>query len=112
MTPEAKQVFCLKIAEVLTECLSLLETPAEQPTPAKLYSIYDLTKYFGKSDSTIRQWLARGEFGDPVQAGNKLMVTEAGLQKYISDHSSPVKKKIRKTRSRTVNTPRGPAERI
>lgn len=113
MKSKTREEACLKLAEALLDCFSTLAVPEpiSQEGP-RLYSPAELAKRFGKSKDTIRRWMAEGEFGEILQTGSSVMVTEDGLQKYIADHSGSCKKRVRKPKGRTVMTSRGPAERI
>lgn len=101
MNKEAKEKVCYKIAEILAECLSLIEEPEKDSGP-RLYSTQELSERFGKSKSTIRQWMANGYFGEIVQVGSSPMATEEGLQKYISDHSGPCRSRKKEKITRRV----------
>lgn len=84
-------------AESIQECCAAQEEQEE--SGVKLYSCDDLAKMFGKTKGTIRQWICAGEFGEPVQAGSSLRVTQAGLEQYIANHSGPTQKRQVKPRS-------------
>ncbi len=78
-------------AESIQECCAALEEQEE--SGVKLYSCDDLAKMFGKTKGTIRQWISAGEFGEPVKTGNSVMIPQAGLDKYLADHSGPTQKR-------------------
>ena len=89
------------LADVL-KALSEERAPSEPAT--RLYTYDDLAQMLGKSKSTVRQWVCEGQFGEPVTVGSSTRVTQAGVDKFIADHSGPVKKQPGKARTRTSRT--------
>lgn len=89
----------LALAAALLDYLDCMAKPSEESPGTKLYSQEDLAKMFGKTKGTIRQWICAGEFGEPVKAGKSILVTQAGLDQYIADHSGPTQKRQIKTRN-------------
>lgn len=95
------------LAQAIAAVMKALNEPEEvqvQPT-TRLYTYDDLAQMLGKSKSTVRQWVCAGEFGEPVTVGSSTRVTQAGVDKFITDHSGPTKKQPNRARSR----PRTPA---
>lgn len=94
MPEKSRKKVVQALAEALLDYLDCmaLSAPSAEPAP-KLYSYDDLAQMLGKSKSTIRQWVCAGEFGEPVAAGKSTLVTQAGLDKYIADHSQPTQKR-------------------
>lgn len=90
---KSKEEICATLAQAFLEYVDLLNSPGEPQTGGKLYTFAELGEMLGKSKDTIRQWVCAGEFGEPVKAGNSTRVTQAGLDKYIADHSGPVQKR-------------------
>ncbi len=91
---------CKNLAAALMDCLSLLAPEHHEESGPQLHSVADLAKRFEKSKDTIRRWIADGDFGEPVQTGNSVMVTEEGLQHYITAHSGPCQKRVAKVLNR------------
>lgn len=96
-----REEICQSLAQDLLDYLELMAQPAPAPDDTKLYTSAELMKMFSKSRGTISQWIREGLFGDPVKVGNSIMVTQAGVDKFIADHSGPTKKRSRKPRTRT-----------
>lgn len=92
MTDLEKAAFDLgeAIANFVRQAAMIQQAPG--PDGAKLYSTEDLSELLGKSKDTIRRWIANGEFGEPVHVGKSVRVTQAGLDKYLTDHSGPLQK--------------------
>lgn len=90
---KSKEEICTTLAQALMAYVDLLSGPSEAPAESKLYTFAELGKMMGKSKETIRQWVCAGEFGEPVKVGSSTRVTQAGLDKYIADHSGPVQKR-------------------
>ena len=108
MKPLSCEEVCQAVAQALMLCLEYLDQQSrarDEPQPAtRLYTYDDLAAMFGKSKSTIRQWVCEGQFGEPVTVGSSIRVTQAGVDKFIADHSGPVKKQPSKARTRTNRT--------
>lgn len=98
---EIAQALARDLAELFTAALTHTEQPAPGPT-TRLYSFDELAEMMGKSKSTVSQWVRAGEFGEPVKVGNSIRVTQAGVDKYIADHSGPTKKRPSRARARTM----------
>lgn len=99
------------LAQALAAVIEALNNSSELSQSApRLYTYDDLAKMFGKSKSTIRQWVCAGQFGEPVKAGASTLVTQAGVDKFLADHSGPTQKRQSKarTRSRTPAAYKGP----
>lgn len=99
------------LAQALAAVLAALNQANPEPQPStRLYSYNDLAQMLGKSKSTVRQWVCEGQFGEPVKVGSSTMVTQAGVDKFITDHSGPVKKRSSKahTYTRKPNAYKGP----
>lgn len=97
--------------QALADVLAALNQESPEPQPStRLYSYNDLAQMLGKSKSTVRQWVCEGQFGEPVKVGSSTMVTQAGVDKFITDHSGPVKKRSSKahTYTRKPNAYKGP----
>lgn len=94
----------LALAAALLDYLDCMVKPAEGSPETKLYSQEDLARMFGKTKGTIRQWICAGEFGEPVKAGKSTLVTQAGLDQYIADHSGPMQQRNSPARSRRTRT--------
>lgn len=107
MKNKSLEAATLALAQALADILTALNEPAEAQTEptVRLYSYDDLAQMLGKSKSTVRQWVCQGQFGEPVTVGSSTRVTQAGVDKYIADHSGPTKKQPNRARSR----PRTPA---
>ncbi len=88
----AREEICINLAQALMAYVDLLNAPSESQTGTKLYTFEELGKMMGKSKDTIRQWACAGEFGEPVKVGSSTRVTQAGLDKYLADHSGPIQK--------------------
>lgn len=102
MKNKSLEAATLALAQALAAVLAALNEPDEPSQPTvKLYTYDDLAQMLGKSKSTVRQWVCEGQFGEPVTVGNSTRVTQAGLDKFIADHSGPTKKRSRKPRTRT-----------
>lgn len=100
-----REEICQSLAQDLLDYLELMAQPAPAPDGTKLYTSDELMNTFHKSRGTINQWIHEGQFGDPVKAGNSIMVTQAGLDKFIADHSGPTKKRQpSKVRTRTIRS--------
>lgn len=93
---------CKNLAAALLDCISLLTSEPNTESGPQLYSLSDLAGRFGKSKDTIRRWIANGDFGEQVQTGNSVMVTEEGLRHYIAVHSGPCRKRITEPSSRVA----------
>lgn len=108
MKPLSCEEVCQAVAQALMLCLEYLDQQSrarDEPQPAtRLYTYDDLAAMFGKSKSTIRQWVCAGQFGEPVTVGSSTRVPQAGVDKFIADHSGPVKKQPGKARTRTNRT--------
>lgn len=88
--------------QALADAIKALNESEEPPQPAvRLYSSEELMNTFHKSRGTISQWIREGLFGDPVKVGNSIMVPQAGVDKFIADHSGPTKKRVSKAQSRS-----------
>ncbi len=99
MPQSSREKASQKLADALLDYLDCMAKPSEESPGTKLYSQEDLAKMFGKTKGTIRQWICAGEFGEPVKAGKSTLVTQAGLDQYIADHSGPTQKRQIKTRN-------------
>ncbi len=101
-----KETICANLAQALMEYLEVMCTPRDEPSSGiRLYSFEELVEMLGKSKSTVRQWVCAGKFGEPVKVGNSTRVTQAGLDKFIADHSGPTKKQQPQGRSHSARTP-------
>lgn len=101
MKPKTLEEACTTLTAALVDFLELLGRARDEPQPAtRLYTYDDLAQMLGKSKSTVREWVRAGKFGEPVKVGNSIMVTQAGVDKYIADHSGPTKKRPSKAQSR------------
>lgn len=92
---KSKEAICAALAQALLDYVDLLgqhEEPVEA-AQTRLYSMNDLAEMFGKSKETMRQWVCAGMFGEPVKVGGSLRVTQAGVDKYIADHTGPTRKR-------------------
>lgn len=106
MKNKALEEAATALAQALAAVVKVLNEPDEaqaQPT-TRLYTYDDLAQMLGKSKSTVRQWVCEGQFGEPVTVGSSTRVTQAGVDKFIADHSGPVKKQPSKARTRTTRT--------
>lgn len=108
MKPISREEICQAVAQAMMLCLKYLEQQGraqdeQQPAP-RLYTYDDLAAMLGKSKSTVRQWVCEGQFGEPVMVGSSTRVPQAGVDKFIADHSGPVKKQPSKARTRTSRT--------
>lgn len=102
MPEKSREKAAVALAEALLDYLDCMAPPAPSAEPtARLYSYDDLAQMFGKSKSTIRQWVCAGEFGEPVIAGSSTRVTQAGVDKYIADHSKPTQRRQTQRRGKT-----------
>lgn len=108
MKPLSREEVCQAVAQALMLCLEYLDQQSgvqDEPQPAtRLYTYDDLAQMLGKSKSTVREWVRTGKFGEPVTVGSSTRVTQAGLDKFIADHTGPVKKQPSKARTRTSRT--------
>ena len=105
MKPKTLEEACAALTEALIDCLELLGRAQDEPLPAtRLYTYDDLAQMLDKSKSTVRQWVCEGQFGEPVTVGSSIRVTQAGVDKFIADHSGPVKKQPSKARTRKSRT--------
>lgn len=104
----SREEVCQAVTQAVMLCLEYLEQQGcvrdERQPAARLYTYDDLAQMLGKSKSTVRQWVRAGKFGEPVTVGSSTRVTQAGVDKFIADHSGPVKKQPSKARSRTSRT--------
>lgn len=101
MKSQALEEATIALAQALTAVMKALQEPGEPAQPAvKLYTYDELAQMLGKSKSTIRQWVCEGQFGEPVTVGSSTRVTQAGVDKFIADHSGPTKKRVSKSQSR------------
>lgn len=100
-----REEICQSLAQALLDYLELMAQPAPDPDSTRLYTYDDLAQMLGKSKSTVRQWVCAGEFGEPVTVGSSTRVTQAGVDKFIADHSGPTKKQPSKTRKHTGKMP-------
>lgn len=105
MKPISREEICQAVAQAMMLCLKYLEQQGrarDEPQPTtRLYTYDDLAQMLGKSKSTVREWVRAGKFGEPVTVGSSTRVTQAGVDKFIADHSGPTKKRSRKPRTRT-----------
>lgn len=102
---KSREEICTALAQDLMDYLEwMLSSKGTSAPGSKLYTYDDLAQMLGKSKSTIRQWVCAGEFGEPVKVGNSTRVTQAGLDKFIADHSGPTKKQPSKARARISRT--------
>lgn len=105
MKPQTLEEACMALTAALMDCLEMLGRARDEPEPApRLYTYDDLAQMLGKSKSTVREWVRDGKFGEPVTVGSSTRVTQAGVDKFIADHSGPVKKQPSKSRTRTSRT--------
>ena len=105
MKPKTLEEACTTLTAALVAFLELLGRARDEPQPAtRLYTYDDLAQMLGKSKSTVREWVRAGKFGEPVTVGSSTRVTQAGVDKFIADHSGPVKKQPSKARTRTTRT--------
>lgn len=108
MKPLSREEVCQAVAQALMLCLEYLDQQnrvQDEPQPAtRLYTYDDLAQMLGKSKSTVREWVRAGQFGEPVTVGSSTRVPQAGVDKFIADHSGPVKKQPGKARTRTSRT--------
>lgn len=88
----SEEDICMNLAKALMAYVALLKVPHEPQTGNKLYTFEELGKMMGKSKGTIRQWACAGEFGELVKVGSSTRITQAGLDKYITDHSGPIQR--------------------
>ncbi|MCH5352975.1 MAG: helix-turn-helix domain-containing protein [Acutalibacter sp.] len=106
---------CTAFAEAMATFMSQMVAMGQESKPesgTKLYSFEDLAGIFGKTKGTIRQWACAGEFGELVKAGKSTLVTQAGLDKYIADHSGPAQGQERARRTRSSGGTTSKFERI
>ncbi|MCI8921145.1 MAG: helix-turn-helix domain-containing protein [Acutalibacter sp.] len=108
MKPISREEVCQAVAQAVMLYMEYLEQQScardeRQPT-TRLYTYDDLAQMLGKSKSTVRQWVCEGQFGEPVMVGSSTRVTQAGVDKFIADHSGPVKKQPSKARTCTSRT--------
>ncbi len=96
----SREEVCQAVTQAVMLCLEYLEQQGEPQPTTRLYTYDDLAQMLGKSKSTVRQWVCAGEFGEPVTVGSSTRVTQAGVDKFIADHSGPVKKQPGKPRTR------------
>lgn len=87
--------------QALADAIKVINEDDEPHPATRLYSYDDLAQILGKSKSTVRQWVCAGKFGEPVTVGSSTRITQAGLDKFIADHSGPTKKQPSKARTRT-----------
>lgn len=105
MKPKTLEEACTTLAAALVDFLELMGRARDEPLPTtRLYTYDDLAQMLGKSKSTVREWVRAGKFGEPITVGSSTRVTQAGVDKFIADHSGPVKKQPSKARSRTSRT--------
>lgn len=105
MKPKTLEEACTALTTALVDCLEVLGHVRNEPQPTtRLYTYDDLAQMLGKSKSTVRQWVCEGQFGEPVTVGSSTRVTQAGVDKFITDHSGPMKKQPGKARTRTSRT--------
>ena len=105
MKNKSLEAATLALAQALAAVLAALNEPDEPSQPTvKLYTYDDLAQMLGKSKSTVREWVRAGKFGEPVTVGSSTRVTQAGVDKFIADHSGPMKKQPSKARTRTSRT--------
>lgn len=55
----------------------------------KFYTVAQIAEIFHISCDTARVWISGGKFGEVVNTGKIKLVTQAGLEKYISEHTGP-----------------------
>lgn len=105
---KTKEEICTAFAQVMVDCLDYLNqqgcAQGESAPATRLYSYDDLADMLGKSKNTVRQWVCAGEFGEPVKVGSSTRVTQAGVDKFLSDHSGPTKKKRSGAHTRALRT--------
>lgn len=59
--------------------------------PEKLYTAAQIGEMLGgKSARTVRQTIARGDFGDALQDGKQHLVPASGFEAYIRARTGPV----------------------
>ena len=105
MKPKTLEEACTALTAALVDCLEVLGHARDEPQPTtRLYTYDDLAQMLGKSKSTVREWVRAGQFGEPVTVGSSTRVPQAGVDKFIADHSGPVKKQPGKARTRTSRT--------
>lgn len=103
MNKQAIEEVALALAQAMQALADAIKVINEDDKPrpgTHLYSYDDLAQMLGKSKSTVRQWVCEGQFGEPVTVGSSTRVTQAGLDKFIADHSGPTKKQPSKARTR------------
>lgn len=104
MKTRSKEEICQALAADLMDYIALIvEGQQDPPDAIRLYTYDDLAQMLGKSKSTVREWVRAGKFGEPVTVGSSTRVTQAGLDKFIADHSGPTKKRESKVRQRTAH---------
>ena len=100
---KSKETVCAALAQALMDYLDLMSGERKELAPGpRLYAYSELAELLGKSKDTIRQWVCAGEFGEPVIVGNSTRVTQAGLDKFIRDHSGPTEKMPSRVRKRVL----------
>lgn len=55
----------------------------------KFYTAEELAEMFHQKQETIRRKIVLGEFGAIVRVGRKKLVTQEGLDAYITAHTGP-----------------------
>lgn len=53
------------------------------------YTVEQLAEMFNRSCDTMRRKIRDGQFGETLNDGKEHMVSEAGLQNYIKQHTGP-----------------------
>lgn len=108
MKPVSREEVCQAVAQAVMLCLEYLEQQNcvwdEPQSTTRLYTYDNLAQMLGKSKSTVREWVRAGKFGEPVTVGSSTRVTQAGVDKFIADHSGPTQKQPNKARTRTSRT--------
>lgn len=107
MKKEALEEVAVALAQAMQALANAIKALNEEdnPQPApRLYTYDDLAQMLHKSKSTVRQWVCEGQFGEPVKVGSSTRVTQAGLDKFIADHSGPPHKQPGRARTRTSRT--------
>lgn len=103
MGKRTREEICQAMAQDFMDFLELIiEGQQKTPDTTRIYTFDELAKMFGKSKSTIRQWVCAGEFGEPVKVGSSTRVTQMGLEKFLSDHTSPTQRRPSRVQTRTT----------
>jgi excisionase family DNA binding protein len=78
------------------------DEPKNQLTRLAGYSVRELAEYLGRSPSTIRDWLRRGEFPGAYKLGREWRIPKADVEAFLERQKEGRKRERRRGKSQPV----------